>query len=218
MKFAQATLVGLLAAAFAIAQEPVPPELTSLHGTMITMISDDEGVPMEIWAKGDHLRAEASDGDRKVITIQQGSTSYTFAPGLKTGHKMRVQAGLGAMGLVKQIAEIKAKGKRKGSREIEGVVYDEYNYDVNAPEEWAVVFLDAKTSLPRYWISAVRTGENSASAVRLVYRDMEANVDLPDSLFQLPQDVTFIDQPALPPQERVAKPPADALDRPVSEE
>jgi outer membrane lipoprotein-sorting protein len=185
---------------------------------MITMVSEDEGVPMEIWAKGDNLRAEASDGERKVITIQRGDTSYTFAPDSTKGHKMRVEEGLGSMGLVKQIAEIKAKGKREGAQELEGVVYDKYNYDVDAPQEWAVVFLDAKTSLPRYWISAVRTGEKTASAVRMVYRDMEANVEVADALFELPENVTFEEQPALPVQEPAAEQPAEVPNPPIPAE
>jgi hypothetical protein len=59
--------------------EPEKPtsNLVSLHGTMITMISDHEGMPMEIWAKGNNVRSEISAGDQKLIIIQRGDTLYT---------------------------------------------------------------------------------------------------------------------------------------------
>jgi hypothetical protein len=182
----------LLAAGPVLGDEPsAVPELTSLHGTMITMISETEGVPAEIWAKGDMLRSETAAGEAKVITIQLGDTMYTFAPGSKKGHKTKFAAGLASLGLIQQISLVKAKGKREGTQEIEGVAYDKYFYDANAPQEWAVAFLDAKTSLPKYWISAVRTGEKKALAVRMHYRDMEANVEISDDKFELPRDVEF---------------------------
>src|SRR3990172_2210889 len=198
MRTALSIALLLFVAGRATSAEPaaVAPELISLHGTMITMISETEGVPAEIWAKGDKLRAEIAAGDAKVITIQLGDTMYTFAQGSTKGNKTRFESGLASLGLIQQIAEIRTKGKIDGSQEIEGIVYDEYNYDVNAPREWAIVFLAAKTSLPGYWISAVQTEEKKAVAVRMHYRDMEANVEVPDALFELPSDVTFSEAPA----------------------
>ncbi len=94
------------------------------------------------------------------------------------------------MGLIRQIATIKAKGKKQASRTIDGVTYDQYAYD-DPPHEWANLYLEAETSLPVTWVSAVRTGDKKATAVRMRDPDMEANVEVDDDLFKLPPDVTF---------------------------
>ncbi len=171
-------------------------ELKTLHGTMILMLSQDKGVVSEIWAKGNNLRSELRVGDLKVITIQRGPTMYTFREGDRTGTKQTLQRGLGSLGFIKQIETVKAHGKKTGSEEIEGVVYDIYEYDVNAPSEMSILYLSRETSLPRFGISVVKTGKKTAEAIRMAYRDMEANVDIPDELFELPEGVRFTDSSA----------------------
>jgi len=163
---------------------------------MITMISDQEGLSSKIWAKGNNVRAELTYDQKKAVSIQLGDTVYTYIEGSKqTGSKKHLGSGLGAMGLIKQIEEIKAKGKKQGSVKIEGIVCDKYEYDVNAPGERAVVYLSASTSLPRTWVSVVQLADTPASVLRMHYRDLKANVDIPDNMFKLPANVTFLEDP-----------------------
>jgi outer membrane lipoprotein-sorting protein len=170
-------------------------ELTSLHGTMITMLSEDKGHAMEIWAKGDNVRAESSDETHKTIIIQLGDTMYTYGTDSKKGMKQRFASGLASMGLIKQIATIKSKGKKESTREIEGVVYEQYSYEESRDASTDVWF-EAKSSLPTIWLSAIKTGDKEISVLKMRYRDMEANVDVADELFKLPRDVTFAEERA----------------------
>ena len=209
-------LIAAILVSFGAAQaaEPARPaaELVSMHGTMITMISDHEGMPMEIWAKGNNLRSEISAGDQKIIVVQLGDTIYTFGPGSKQGNKTRFESGLASHGLIEQIALVKAKGKKDSSQVVDGITYDQYAYDVDAPQEQALVLLEAKTSLPKDWVSVVKNGDSEPVAARTIFRDMQANVDVPDDLFALPKGVEFSDVSA---GELMATPlPAAASDTP----
>ena len=166
-------------------------ELVSLHGTMITMISENEGLPCEIWAKDNNVRTESDRNGQKSITIQLGDTMYTYDKNSAKGNKTKFAVGLASMGLVKQIAEVQLKGERQRSCEIDGVVYDEYFYSEKEHREWATVNLARKTSLPIIWISAMKTGDKKATAIRMRFQNMKANVEVPDDLFKIPADVTF---------------------------
>src|SRR5215208_6440863 len=95
------------------------PALKAFHGTMVTLVSGVEGPPCEIWASADNVRMEYNFGGQKIITIQRGDTLYTYGTDSGQGNKTRFETGLASMGLIKQIAEIKAKGKMQGSREID---------------------------------------------------------------------------------------------------
>lgn len=198
---------------------PAPVKLESLHGTMITMISDHEGMPMEIWAKGNKVRSEISAGDEKLIIIQRGDTLYTYGFGSPQGEKTRFETGLASLGLIEQIALVKAKGKKDGSQVVEGVEYDQYKYDADAPQEQALVLLEAKTSLPKDWLSVVKNGDSPSIAARTIYRDMQANVDVPDDLFTLPKGVIFAEVTAAElmstplPVKPADPPPAPSLTR-----
>lgn len=167
------------------------PKLTSLHGTLIMMVSEGEGMPFEIWAKANNLRSEFTADTQKIITIQRGNTLYTYRDGSPSGEKQFLPAGLASMGLVKQIEEVKAHGTKSGVETIEGKRYQVYKYDVNFPKASSVVYLSVDTSLPIYWLSAVMTSEKEATVEQMIYRNMEANVEIPDELFDLPQDVDF---------------------------
>lgn len=171
-------------------------KLASLHGTMITDMPEGLGVPArilvtKIWAKGNNVRSEITSNKQKVITIQLGDTMYTFEEGSRTGVKEHMGAGLAAMGLIKQIEQVKAKGKKIDSREIEGVLYDKYVYGENYPQAMAVVFLSAKTSLPRKWVSIIKIDEKNTSTVKSYYRGMKAIVEISDEMFTLPPKVKF---------------------------
>jgi outer membrane lipoprotein-sorting protein len=181
---------------FASQQTSGSAKLESLRGTLITMVSEDRGIPARIWAKGNNTRTELTDGRQKTVTIQLGDTMYTYLEGsTKPGMKQYLGRGLGSMGLIRQIEEIKAKGKQQTPEEIEGVRYDKYEYESNDRREVAVVYLSADTSLPRIWLSLVKAGEKDVSVLRMHYRDMQANVEIPDELFKLPPDVTFSEEP-----------------------
>jgi hypothetical protein len=55
-----------------------------------------------------------------------------------------------------------------------------------------MVLLNARTSLPLMWVSAVRTGETTAEALTVHYRDMEANIEIGDEMFEIPDEVIFV--------------------------
>ena len=126
----------------------------------------------------------------KVISVQRGNTIYVYREGEKTGTRHEVN-GLAAMGLVRQIEYIKSKAKVTRSELIEGDVYYRYELRDNFPNTTAEVLLSAKTSLPRMWFSVVRTDDGMTYLEEYLYSNMESNVDLPDSLFELPPDVKF---------------------------
>ena len=171
-------------------KDPLP-QLHSLHGTTVMMISEEEGLPFETWAKGDNTRMEVTDNLQKIITIQRGDTIYTYSTGSTSGIKQTCSDGLASMGLIKQIAEVKKHGIYEGAQEIDGVVHHRYRYEVNAPETMAVVLLSTETSLPRYWLSVVMIDDETGEIARTVYRDMEANKEIDDNLFAIPQEVAF---------------------------
>jgi hypothetical protein len=170
---------------------PVAPRLDSMHGTMITLIDEKHGIEMEVWAKADKVRSEIKEGDKMIVVIQLGDTLYTFSPGRKEGQKTRFDGGLAAHGLIEQIALVKSKGKLDGTQEANGIAYDRYAYEVDAPGELAIVLFEAKTSLPKDWLSIVEKGDGKHEASRTIFRDMQANVEVPDSLFELPPEVQF---------------------------
>jgi outer membrane lipoprotein-sorting protein len=186
--------LSLVNVAIAQGQHPSPPaKLEALRGTLIMMISENEGVSCEIWAAGNSSRSELIKGGIKVTTIQRGDTMYTFDDTSLKGKKERIKGGLAAKGLVKQIEEVRKNGKKVESREIEGQIYDVYQYSVDS-DEIVVAVLSARTYLPRAWVSSLRIGLNRASTVSLIYRDMEANVNIPDDLFKLPANVKFSEE------------------------
>jgi alpha/beta superfamily hydrolase/outer membrane lipoprotein-sorting protein len=165
--------------------------LTSLQGTLILMVSEDRGIPAKFWAKGNNMRLEASVGAKKTITIQVGDTLYTFNEGEKSGLKQHLGRGLGSMGLLRQIELIKTRGKKQGSKEFEGVLCDIYEYE--APQELALVYLSVATSLPQRWISTIRSGDTTSS-ILMLFRNLEANMGIPDEMFKVPPEVKFSEQ------------------------
>ncbi|MGD9636803.1 MAG: hypothetical protein AB7G28_18360 [Pirellulales bacterium] len=195
MNPARALVLLLLLVEFASGQDKAaaPPVLKSLHGTMITLIDSDRGIEMEVWAKGNNVRSEIKMGDAKVVVVQRGDTMYTFSPGKSDGQKTRFESGLAAHGLIEQIAIVKSRGKKERSQVAEGIQYDQYSYNVDAPQEQAIVLLETKTSLPKDWFSVVKNGDREPAGMRIVFRDLEANVEVPDELFELPEGVKFSD-------------------------
>ncbi len=165
--------------------------LRTLQGTLITMISDKDGVPMRFWAKDNSFRGETVSGKRKIISIQRGNKYYTYVQGNTRGEVVEAKRGLASMGLIRQINDIKRLGKKNNAVEIEGEAYDAFIYDVNMPEESAIVYLSRKTSLPRLWISVIRTSVDKAEGIRMIFTDLKANHEIPEEIFQLPPDVQF---------------------------
>jgi hypothetical protein len=184
----------LFSADAASAQAP-PPKLESLQGTL-HLIAEADGkhgtktIATKIWAKGNSTRIEMHLDTGKVISIQRGNTIYVHREGEKTGTRHEVN-GLAAMGLVRQIEYIKSKAKMTRSEVIDGDVYYRYELRETFPDTAAEVLLSAKTSLPRTWYSVVRTDDGMTYLEEYLYSGMEGNVDLPDSLFELPPDVKF---------------------------
>jgi outer membrane lipoprotein-sorting protein len=171
----------------------------------------------EIWAKGNNVRSEMSVGDEKLIILQLGDTIYTFGADSKQGNTTRFESGLASHGLLEQIALVKSEGKPGNSQTVDGVTFDEYSYDVDAPQEVTRALLEAKTFLPKDWVSIVKNGDADPVAARTIFRDMEANVDVPDEFFELPRGVEFTEVTAAellatPLPDRVRRPPPAKLE------
>jgi outer membrane lipoprotein-sorting protein len=195
MKAICVAVLTLMNVTVGLSQQPSQPtKLESLRGTLIMMMNETEGVASKLWAKGNNTRVDFT-GTRgvTVTTIQRGDTMYTFDEISAKGKKERIPEGLATKGLVKQIEEVKKNGKKVESAEIDGETYEIYQYAVSS-EELVVVMLSARTSLPRIWTSAIRTGLNRTSSLTMKYRDMEANVNVPDDLFKLPANVKFSEE------------------------
>jgi hypothetical protein len=175
-------------------------ELHSLQGDMIMDLGNGTGVVSTIWAKGPFLRSELGSGEGMIVTIQRGDMMYTYQPGERAGTKVRL-SGFGAQGLIEQIHYLKRHGKRTNSAEIHGVRYDEYYYD-NLPQEAAIAHLSIETSLPRFWLSAIRTSETMVTAQKIYYQNMKANVVVDDALFEVPRGVSFTEDKQRSPASR----------------
>lgn len=167
------------------------PKLESLRGTSLTFLENsDTGIPARIWAKGDSMRTETSLGGRKIVSIQRGDTCYTFDDNSPTGTKEWLGEGLAARGLINQIAEVKANGMRWNVEEQNGAVYQGYRYE-DSPDAMTMTYLSTESSLPWIWISMLNRGGGETSTMRAYYRDLEANVAIPEALFELPERVRF---------------------------
>ena len=184
-----------LLSAHATYGQTMPPRLDSLQGTL-RIITENNGklgtttIATRLWAKGNNTRIEMLLDTGKVISIQRGNTIYVYRESDKMGTRHGV-SGLAAMGLVRQIEYIKSKAKITRSELIGGDVYYRYELRESFPDTAAEVLLSAKTSLPLMWFSVGRTDDGAAYLEEYLYSDMEGNVDLPDSLFELPPDVKF---------------------------
>lgn len=175
--------------------------LHSLQGTVVMITSEGEGLPFRFWAKGPYLRMELAHGPNRVVTLQRSNVVYTYLEGsTNAGTKASLGGpGLASLPLLAQIEEIKARGVKGEPVALAGEPHDRYDYGVHAPQELAVVFLCARTGLPRVWVSSVATAGGERSVLQLHYRDLQANGEIPDRLFQLPAEVVFEEQAPPPP-------------------
>lgn len=73
-------------------------ELLSLRGAIITMLSENEGLPMNFWAKGNVFRGEIVAGNREIFTIQRASESFVFEEEASNGLHSSVERSLASMG------------------------------------------------------------------------------------------------------------------------
>lgn len=164
-------------------------QLNSLHGTMIVETQKGAGTPFEVWAKGNKMRTEVRVDGQKIVSLQLGDVLYTYLQGDASGEKQSLGVGLASMGLIEQIKRVKKHGIKSDSVEVTGVRYDKYRYDVS-PEEWVIAYLEPETSLPGAWISGLLIGGNW-SIMKIFYRNLMANVEIPDEYFRLPSDIHF---------------------------
>jgi len=175
--------------------------LLSLHGMTVvdynvdldTYRAGDFATGSEIWAKGDATRQEIEfDGDR-MITIQRGELICSFSVDDAFGMVIRARGGLGAMGLVRQIEEIKAHGTEIPSQDAffdasqlpDEAEYDIYRYEDRLTGEVVHVALTKDGAIPRIWVGL----QPNQHVTVTHYWDMEANVDLSDSLFEFPDGI-----------------------------
>jgi len=177
------------------------PTIRSVHGfTYVPLTGQGSGadglkraaVKSEIWSVVGKTRTETISTDMKVISIQLGGDLYTFAENRIAGERRSIKRGLAKLSLVEQIELVKTKGKREETYDEGGEKYVTFAYRVNFPDEIAIVLLNARTSLPLMWVSAVRTRETTAEALTVHYRDMEANIEIGDEMFEIPDEVIFV--------------------------
>lgn len=177
------------------------PELKTLHGTMITAFSNEwppafgeSGMASEICAKGNSIRSETEIDGTNVVSIQCDGVLYTFVEGHRNGTRQRLPgATLGALGLIKQIQQIKALGTKKGDSVVDGGPYDIYMYASSV--EVAKVHLSPQTSMPRKWISVLRSESGPPKSALMIFRRMEGNIPIGDELFEIPDDFYFTEEP-----------------------
>ena len=175
--------------------------LETLHGTMITAYSNEwppafgeSGTASEIWAKGNSIRSETKFDGTNVVSIQSAGVLYTFVEGDRNGTRQRLpDAALGALGLIQQIEQIKARGTKNGDSILDGIAYDIYIYASSV--EVAEVHLARQTSLPRKWISVLRSAIGPPKSALMIFREMEGNIPIADELFEIPDDVYFTEEP-----------------------
>ena len=177
------------------------PSILSLHGMtsmdrnvgLETYRAGDSVTESEIWAKGDLVRHEIANGDGKLIQIQRGELIYSFSAEDAFGMVIRVRRGLGTMGLVRQIEEIRAHGdviRRQDaffdtSQLPDEAEYDVYRYEDRLTGEVVNVALTHAGSIPRIWVGLLP----NQNVTVIHYWDMEANVEISDSLFNVPEKI-----------------------------
>lgn len=177
------------------------PPIFSLHGRTKTDHNVDRGSHRagdavtygELWAKGDAVRQEIEFGDDTLIQIQRGERIYSFSVEDQFGMVVRGRGGLGTLGLVRQIEEIKANGTVVPSQDaffdtsrlIDEADYDVYRYEDRLTGEVVHVALERDDSIPRIWVGLLPNGNVTVTH----YRDMEANVEISDTLFDVPEGI-----------------------------
>jgi outer membrane lipoprotein-sorting protein len=173
-------------------KEPAVPPLETLHGrAFVNVTGSDEEHLFEFWAKGNRLRTEEVRDGKKIVTIQYGDTLYSYTEGEGLATTGWLGNGLTSLGFINQMSEVKAHGERGESKEIDGVQYHQYVYRENAPEEVVVGYLSATNSLPGIWTLAELEDDGRVIQRTAAFRDLEANVAIPDKLFHLPRGLTF---------------------------
>lgn len=177
------------------------PELETLHGTVITALSNEwppafgeSGVASEIWAKGNSVRSETKIDSTNVVSLQCDGVLYTFIEGSRNGTRQRLpDAALGALGLIKQIQLIKALGTKRTESGLDGAAYDIYLYASSL--EAAEVHLSPQTSMPQKWISVLWSASGAPKSALMIFRGMEGNIPIDDELFEIPGDIDFREEP-----------------------
>ena len=86
---------------------------------------------------------------------------------------------------------MKAHGERGASKEINGIQYHQYTYQRNAPEEVVTGSLSATDTLPGIWTLSELEDDGRVIRRTISFGDLEANGNLPDSLFHLPGGLSF---------------------------
>lgn len=173
-------------------KEPAVQPLETLHGkAFVSVTGGDQEHLFEFWAKGNRLRTEEIRDGKKVVTIQYGDTLYSYTEGEGLATTGWLGEGLASLGFINQISEVQAHGERGESKEIDGVQYHQYIYRANAPEEVAVGYLSATSSLPESWTLAELEEDGRVIHRTIAFRDLEENVAIPDNLFHLPRGLTF---------------------------
>lgn len=173
-------------------RKPAVPPLRSLRGrAYVNVTGGDQEHLFEFWAKGNRLRTEEIQNGKKTVTIQYGDTLYSYTEGEGIGSTGWLGEGLASLGFINQISEVKTYGERGPSKEIDGVQYHQYTYQRNAPEEITTGYLSATNSLPGIWTLSELEDDGRVIQRTIAFRDLEANVDIPDRVFHLPKGLTF---------------------------
>lgn len=169
--------------------------MTSIHRNvdLEAYRAGDSVTESEIWAKGDLVRHDIAYGDGKLIQIQHGELIYSFSAEDAFGMVIRARGGLGTMGLVRQIEEITAHGTMIPHQEAffdtsqlpDEADWDVYRYEDRLTGEVVHVALARDESIPLIWVGLLP----NQNVTVIHYWDMEANVEISDSLFDVPEKI-----------------------------
>lgn len=216
-----------LAQVIAAVDGPVryPPlgEVRSLHGKVDLLWHFPKPVTLsfpnlELWAKGDCTRIEmASTGTTatKSVALQIGPKLYTYVEGEPRGYVRQLTTGtLAAHGLCRQVEWVKKNCTQFSIVSLNGVPCNRYEFKEEPGRTLFSDFLENRdefreligdttawlsraNSLPVSWYSKAGSGPQTRSKTAF-YRELQANPEIPDSLFELPAGVTFADIPEEP--------------------
>ena len=184
------------------AEDKPAPKIVSAHFIEIsenTYPNDTEvhKFQHEVWIKGDSSRNETLQLGSKYsknlsILLSVGEMHYSYAQGKTHGFISTLPPQ--NITILDRLEEIKKKGRKVGVEAVLGVDCEKYEQEFNYKKH---------ISKRIYWISRANhfpvmatlevNIQNAAgkSSETTIYKNIEINPDLPDSLFVPPNNVTF---------------------------
>ena len=165
------------------ADEPPAKEIQSAHYVTVHE-SKDGSYESEWWVKADKVRREKTDAGGKHIAIKIGKSFYMYEQGKRDGYEnpwpnARLEP-------LKEIELWKKEGKKIGIEVVDGIACDKYEYQNESSK--VTVWFSQANQFPYKTIHKSKQADNQSVNV---YKKIDFNTEIPDSLFTLPTEVTF---------------------------